>query len=190
MLTVAQAFACGWTLSLLKLAAAERQKAADLLQGLQEILLAQGYEKLAYEDFLDAAMEIVRVAVAGGPDAHQTILALMQDPQGSNSFVVYLRFVTACWMRSQSELYSAYAIDSNMDFDRYVTSEVEAMGCEADQPSIHACVSALQARIIVHYLDGHPGPLNTHEMASDTPSTVPAVELLYRPGHYDLLQKI
>ncbi len=101
--------------------------------------------------------------------------------------------------------------DDLLSVEQFCRTSVEPMGEESDHVHIVALADALQVPIRVVYLDrsmgGDDGAApNMHDFAPSTQggwgdagkegeqgeeegggATVPAVHILYRPGHYDIL---
>lgn len=63
-------------------------------------------------------------------------------------------------------------------------TQVEPLEREVEQVQVIALSSALKAGVRVVHLDRSGGPLNHHDFPD---GEAPAVHLLYRPGHYDLI---
>lgn len=63
--------------------------------------------------------------------------------------------------------------------------EVEPMAKESDQIHIIALTDALGVCVRVVYMDRGGNSVNHHDFPED--GSRPLVNLLYRPGHYDIL---
>ena len=68
------------------------------------------------------------------------------------------------------------------------------MCIEADNPQIVALVNALQIKVKIANLDSShsaDGSINYHEFEPMEPQVmeIPTIYLLFRPGHYDILNK-
>lgn len=83
--------------------------------------------------------------------------------------------------------------DDLLSVEQFCRRFVEPMGEESDHVHIVALTDALHVPIRVVYLDrsqGEDGAANTHDFApSEGGADVgpPAVHVLYRPGHYDII---
>ena len=72
------------------------------------------------------------------------------------------------------------------ELKNYCLREVEPLEREVEQVQVIALSSALQTGVRVLHLDRSDGPLNHHDFPDGED---PAVHLLYRPGHYDIIYK-
>lgn len=86
--------------------------------------------------------------------------------------------------------------DDLLSVEQFCRRFVEPMGEESDHVHIVALTDALRVPIRVVYLDrsegegGGGGAPNTHDFAPSEGAEVvgpPAVHVLYRPGHYDII---
>jgi len=71
-----------------------------------------------------------------------------------------------------------------LDIVTFCAREVEPMGRECEQIHIIALCEALGVSVAIEYLDGSSGPLACLTLPE---GREPAITLLYRPGHYDIL---
>jgi len=88
---------------------------------------------------------------------------------------------------------------------RFCEREVESSGKEADHPQVLALSRALKVNIDVAYVDGSSNPyaaassnasgavdvgkVDFVKFEAEEGTGVGHIELLYRPGHYDVLEK-
>lgn len=162
-----------------------------------ETLSSAGIEKLVYEDFYAefAALiaNIVKPNSEGTTLTADLLLNAFQNPEVSNSVVIYLRFLTSAQIRLNRESYEGFLVHPDtrdiMDVDSYCANVVQAMGKEADNVEIEALSRALQLNIDVAYLNGGQGDGVTDfiKFRHDLRPEAPPLILLYRPGHYDIL---
>ncbi|KAJ3013293.1 hypothetical protein HKX48_005839 [Thoreauomyces humboldtii] len=116
---------------------------------------------------------------------------------GGDGTVCWLRLVTAAVLKNHRDLFEAFILDSYPSLNDFIASQVEPMNIEADQPHIVAIATALGVDIRIGNLDASAttdGAINWHEISPLVPLDVPAggktplqVELLFRPGHYDII---
>jgi len=66
---------------------------------------------------------------------------------------------------------------------------VEAVGKEADHVQISALSRVLQIRVSIAYLDGRNTDGKVDFVLFENETGVDPLQLLYRPGHYDILVK-
>lgn len=178
--------------------------AKSILEKNLKVLDQVGFEKLAYEDFYDAFIEVIDLIVT--PNRHgqkldaRTLLEFFQTPELSNSAVFFLKLVTSAQMRSEPVLYEGFLISPDtgdpMGVKEFCERFVEAAGKEADDPMISALTSALSVPVNVAYLSNAGFSDSSHkvnfvEFQSEGTglSGAEPITLLYRPGHYDILEK-
>ncbi|KAH8104097.1 cysteine proteinase [Cristinia sonorae] len=179
----------------------EASKALSLLESSLDSLEAAGFQKLVYEDFYDALANLVRQIASPAADGStltlSALLAAFQDPETSNSIVVFLRLLTSATIRVDEDNYAPFLfhpeIGEPIPPREFCENFVEACGKEADHVQITALTKALNFSIQVAYLDGHgnDGTVNFVEFQIAPPEegSPPSPVLLYRPGHYDILEK-
>ncbi|KIO30472.1 hypothetical protein M407DRAFT_242212 [Tulasnella calospora MUT 4182] len=176
----------------------------SILEAKLKVLEQVGFEKLAYEDFYDAFVEVIDLIVK--PNQHgrkldaNGLLEFFQTPELSNSAVFFLKLVTSAQMRSEPALYEGFLMNPDtgdpMGVKEFCERFVEAAGKEADDPMISALTSALSVPVNVAYLSNAGFSDSSHkvnfvEFQSEGTglSGAEPITLLYRPGHYDILEK-
>lgn len=173
---------------------------ASRLRASPAVLHSAGFSALAYEDFLDTTLAVLALAVTD-TDRDQ-LHAAFNDPESSNSVVVYLRFLTSATIKSNPLAYEPFL---EGPLDRWCERNVEAIGAEADHLQINALVTALNIGVDIYYLDGTAGgEANVHQVRPEgeqegkeeeeqeggqkkIKKVDDVITLLYRPGHYDVL---
>jgi len=174
--------------------------AMETLKQSQALLDQAGFQKVVYEDFYDAfASMIGEVATATSPDGimnHTILLSAFQNPEVSNSVVVYLRLLASAQIQADAENYEPFLLHPELGeplgAKDFCSQFVEAIGKEADHVQVAALSRALKLNVQVAYLDGRgsDGRIDFVPFEnSEDHKTVEDVILLYRPGHYDILQK-
>lgn len=149
------------------------------LKGSTELLDRGNISSVVYEDFLDVTCHVLCSAAP--------LLTTMNDPEQSNSIVVYLRFLTSAYLKSHRDQYQPY-LEQGEILERWTERWVEAIGAEADNIQINALVNALSVGVDVVNLDGTQGETaNVHQVRPDEGHVDHVVRVLYRPGHYDVL---
>jgi len=170
------------------------------LEKSRDLLDLAGFQKVVYEDFYDAfASMINEVATSTSPEGimtHPILLSAFQNAEVSNSVVVYLRLLASAQIQADAENYEPFLLHPELGeplkAKDFCSQFVEAIGKEADHVQVAALSRALNLNVQVAYLDGRGTnghvdfvPFNN----SDDHGTIEDVILLYRPGHYDVLQK-
>ncbi|CAL5322585.1 unnamed protein product [Camellia sinensis] len=131
--------------------------------------------------------------------SHDELMQRSRDQSISD----YGEFVTSGEIRKRSEFFEPFILGlTNTTVEQFCKSSVEPMGEESDHVHITAVSDALGVPIRVVYLDRSSCDtggvsVNHHDFIpaiSDAPSgtsggseTKPFINLLYRPGHYDIL---
>ncbi|EPQ55743.1 cysteine proteinase [Gloeophyllum trabeum ATCC 11539] len=173
--------------------------AVSTLEASLPMLEAAGFQKLVFEDFYDTFVSIIKRIVQ--PEADGTtltpllLLEAFQNPEVSNSVVVYLRLLTSAQIRTDPDSYQDFLFHPElgelMTPREFCETFVEAVGKEADHVQMTALARALKINFSVAYLDGrsadgHVDFVNFNDGIQDE---LEPLVLLYRPGHYDILEK-
>ncbi|CAN1187774.1 OVARIAN TUMOR DOMAIN-containing deubiquitinating enzyme 1 [Linum perenne] len=142
----------------------------------RKTLQSLGYADFTFEDFFALFLEQVDSVLEGNDDS--------------------VRFVTSGEIRKRSEFFEPFIFGlTNATVEQFCKSSVEPMGEESDHVHITALSDALGVPIRVVYLDrssssdGSGVAVNRHDFIPEgTGATAePFINLLYRPGHYDIL---
>jgi len=174
-------------------------KALSLLESSLGTLNGAGFQELVYQDFYDVLSSLIRQILIAEPGGSvltpQILLEAFQDPEVSNCIVVFLRFLTSATIRTDPDSYKPFLFHPEtgepITIKDFCERFVESTGKEADHIQITALTRVLKANIEIAYLDGHDkdGAVNFVSFDSVPPEDYddPPV-LLYRPGHYDILE--
>lgn len=129
-------------------------------------------------------------------DNVQTVWAI--EEHKSHALVVLMRLMCSAYLRSHEEEFTPFITEEN-DIKIFCQKHVECLGQDADQVQIISLANALGVRVQIAYLTNNEDFLNgrggVEEDGSDCilelgqeQSSI-TINLLYRPGHYDLLYK-
>ncbi|KAJ3186551.1 OTU domain, ubiquitin aldehyde binding [Gaertneriomyces sp. JEL0708] len=151
------------------------------------LMTEAGYDMSILIDF----WEPLEMALTPQPDISK-LYEMFQTDYIGDTIVCYLRLVTAAYMKQHRDLFEAFILDSFPTLETFIGSQVEPMSIEADQPQIVAMVNGLGITVKIANLDPSPTDtgINYHElspMEAVQDADAFQVELLYRPGHYDIL---
>ncbi|KAI9014720.1 peptidase C65 Otubain-domain-containing protein [Gaertneriomyces semiglobifer] len=151
------------------------------------LMTEAGYDMSILSDF----WEPLEMALTPQPDVSK-LYEMFQTDYIGDTIVCYLRLVTAAYMKQHRDLFEAFILDSFPTLETFIGSQVEPMSIEADQPQIVAMVNGLGITVKIANLDPSPTDtgINYHElspMEEVQDADAFQVELLYRPGHYDIL---
>ena len=109
----------------------------------------------------------------------------------SSAVIVYLRFLSSAHLRLNPDLYGPFLEPPYYDnVSLYCAHRVEAFGRDADHVGILALARAIAVGVDVSYLDRSDTgeePIVYEFRPDQWREGDEKVELLYRPGHYDIL---
>lgn len=146
-------------------------------------LIALGFPKFTLEDFHDMYMEVLdKVKVA---QSAADIEAVLSEPAYSDYVVVYMRLITSGHMQKNADFYVNF-LDGHPTVKDFCALEVEPMYKESDHIHITCLTAAIGVGVRVEYMDRGGTEVNAHDFCPEGVSA-PRVQLLYRPGHYDIL---
>ena len=116
------------------------------------------------------------------PIAHPVLFLTIFSPR-------YMRLLTSAHLKSNAEHFANFLDSDFSDIADFCAREVEPSGKECEQIQVIALADALGCRVSVVYLDGHneEGKFNEHHFGPKEAAI--SISMLYRPGHYDLLEK-
>lgn len=162
----------------------QKQLALSLDTTISNLLQKAGFERLAYEDFYSELF----CTIAERRNAEWLAAEWEVAPHRSHSLVVLLRLVASAYLRAHAEEYEPFVWELESGMVAYCQRFVECLGVESDQIHIIVLGKALGVDVHVAYLDGSEGPLNRLFFRAEEPSEAPiCINVLYRPGHYDIL---
>lgn len=138
--------------------------AVQHIQGTQTLLDQAGFERDVYLDFYEPIGDLLKRIFATDPAITEltpsSLVEAFNDPVVSNSVVVYLRLVTAAFLKLHQEEYAPFlfAYEGSAGtgeaptMDEFVRSQIEALGVEADHLAVTALSRALLVTLDVVYL--------------------------------------
>ncbi|KAF8556761.1 cysteine proteinase [Imleria badia] len=162
----------------------------DRLTATTDMLARAGFDDCVYGQ----PYEILQSLVQSRANAKEELWQCFMDPATSNYIVMYMRLLTSAQMRVD-EQFADFLFDpeSQMEtsVDDFCRRFVEPLGKEADHVQVAALAQALHVHVKVAYLDGHAadGQVNFVDFSENASGGAEPLVLLYRPGHYDILQK-
>jgi ubiquitin thioesterase protein OTUB1 len=151
-----------------------------------------GFDNLVLEDFIQAYDDLIKILMNNNlsrEKQHETILKHLNHTEISNSMVVYLRMIASAYLRLNTDQYEPFLAGGD-NMISYCSNQVEAFGKESDDLCIIALANALRVQVNVVAIDASHQDPQTYsfgvEQASKSKLDI-QIDLLYRPGHYDLL---
>ncbi|KAF2674955.1 hypothetical protein BT63DRAFT_449942 [Microthyrium microscopicum] len=166
------------------------------LKSMQNILKDIGLQQHLYEDFVEDALELLK-ETASATDEGAALLAAFNDFGRSQSIITFLKLLTSAWIQKHPDEYSPFI---DIPVAEYCKNRIEPAVAEIEHVGLSALVDLLAKpagiAVEVLYLDRSPGeevttyrfdPLDPQGAALVNP---PTFQLLYRPGHYDILYRL
>lgn len=153
----------------------------------------EGYEEMVFESAREMLVAEVEGAAKGrrGTEEVRAKFSGWEDANEGAFLMMLLRLITSCEMRRNAGHYDNFLFgmpDGSNSVQSFCQKHVEPMGEEADHLHLTALTRALRIPLRVIYLSP-ASPISTNDFLPDCPlSTSPRVSLLYRPGHYDVLE--
>ncbi|KAL0335896.1 UNVERIFIED_CONTAM: OVARIAN TUMOR DOMAIN-containing deubiquitinating enzyme 1 [Sesamum radiatum] len=172
----------------------------------RKTLLSLGYAEFTFEDFFALFLEQLESVLSGtgASISHDELVQRSRDQSVSDYVVMFFRFITLGEIRKRSEFFEPFVQGlTNTSVEQFCKSSVEPMGEESDHVHITALSDALGVPIRIVYLDRSCDDkgsvsVNHHDFtpaachitnanSGATQAAKPFINLLYRPGHYDIL---
>ncbi|EUC64841.1 peptidase c65 otubain protein [Rhizoctonia solani AG-3 Rhs1AP] len=146
--------------------------------------------------------DLIRNIELGKTD-QKRLLRTFQDPRDSDDLVAYVRLLASAYIRLTPEMHASVfhpddpaVVISPVDFCRYF---VEEMNQDADHLQISALSRTLNVAVYIYRLDEKVDGVapNDQDIPAhctrftpiDAPTVTEPVALLFRPGHYDILER-
>lgn len=194
---------------------AERNRILSKLSSLQKALMHAGYEELVLEGPMELLLGLLGSMHSGSEDplTVETLEQNMRSDDVSNYIVFLLRMITSAEVKGNADFFAPFVMGlTGTSVEEFCNKSIDPMGEESDHIQLVALTNALEIPIRVVYLDGSGMALQpaseTLEASSasgtlrvDIHDFIPQgcsssfspddirVHLLYRPGHYDILNK-
>ncbi|KAI9571816.1 peptidase C65 Otubain-domain-containing protein [Boletus coccyginus] len=165
----------------------------DRLAATKDILAIAGFDDCVYGSPYEILQSLVQPHGASFTNAMEELWQSFTDPQTSNYIVMYMRLLTSAQMRVD-EQFEGFLFDpesqTQTSVDDFCKRFVEPLGKEADHVQVAALAQALDVHVKVAYLDGRAadGQVNFVDFSENASGRTEPLVLLYRPGHYDILQ--
>ncbi|KAF8438568.1 peptidase C65 Otubain-domain-containing protein [Boletus edulis BED1] len=165
----------------------------DRLAATTDMLAKAGFDECVYDQPYEMLQSLAQLR-ASRTNAREELWQSFTDPATSNYIVMYMRLLTSAQMRID-EQFADFLFDPESQMqtsvDDFCRRFVEPLGKEADHVQVAALAQALDVHVKVAYLDGHAadGQVNFVDFSENASHGGDPLVLLYRPGHYDILQK-
>lgn len=138
-----------------------------------QLLKQAGFEEEVYMDFYEPLKNLLTRMYSTDPETKELneaeLVIAMNDPEQSNSIVVYLRLLTSAFLKINAEEYTPFLFSldnansdaSPPDMPTFCANQVETIGKEADHVQITALSRALKVSLDVAYLSPSQAPPET-----------------------------
>lgn len=172
----------------------------------KDLCYAAGYSDMAVDDFWELTMDACNPGHsseegqnAGQPNtssASEKVLSIFNNEYVSDGIICFLRILIGATLKINRDIYEPFVLDVAPTLDDFVATKVDIPNVEADHIHIIALVNALGLNCTVADFDSSETvskQINYHEFApmeslpSQDDEVTPAIVLLYRPGHYEIL---
>lgn len=122
--------------------------------------------------------------------SEHVVLEDMNDEIKSNSIVYHFKMMTSAFMQLRADQYEPFL---EMSIAEYRVARIDPSNQEIDQVGLQALTDAIISpsgfALEVLYLDRSYGEEVTPHSFSENMQGAPAIRLLYRPGHYDIIYR-
>ncbi|PIO71489.1 hypothetical protein TELCIR_06614 [Teladorsagia circumcincta] len=159
----------------------------QISRGWQDRLIKLGYPDFTTTDFCEVFYKWMTPIWTHQAD-RKKIFEDLNDDGEANYLIIFLRLITAGFLKEHSEEYAPFIEDSSLA--DYCTTEIESMWKDADHLAVTGLVNAIGQSIRVQYMDQNAAPNGGlyYDFPPDR-TEAPRITLLYRPGHYDLVYR-
>lgn len=160
---------------------------------------AGGYTPLVTEDFTDVTFDLMAdlaQVMTSGADPMPVLMEKFNEEMTSAAIIYHLRLLAASWLKGNFAEYEAFIPgDVNSYCDEWilpVNREIDHLGLVL---LFKVLLNPANMVLEIAYLDRSDGDqVNVHRMpdeanGKDAASVEPMIQLLYRPGHYDILYR-
>ncbi|KAK8071801.1 Ubiquitin thioesterase OTUB1 [Apiospora saccharicola] len=160
---------------------------------------AGGYTPLVTEDFTDVTFDLMSdlaQVMTSGADPMPVLMEKFNEEMTSAAIIYHLRLLAASWLKGNFAEYEAFIPgDVNSYCDEWilpVNREIDHLGLVL---LFKVLLNPANMVLEIAYLDRSDGDqVNVHRMpdeanGKDAASVEPMIQLLYRPGHYDILYR-
>lgn len=158
-----------------------------------------GYSPYIFEDMTEVTLELlaeVTETISHGQDAMPIVVSKWNDTGTSAPMIYHLRLLAASWLKGNLAQYEHFI---SGEPNNYCDEWILPINKEIDQIALDLLFNVFlkPANIVLEiaYLDTSPGTeVNVHRWpdeakGKDAASLGPAIHLLYRPDHYDILYR-
>jgi len=146
-------------------------------------LVKLGYCQFTVEDFRDVFIDILDQLVT--MKNVEDLEKIFRDSGTSDYLVVFMRLIVSCHLQNNLDFFQCF-IDGYPTIKEFCANEVEPMYRESDHIHVIALTKELDVSIRIVYMDRTNQEI-TQEHTFPEDCKEPFLNLLYRPGHYDII---
>ena len=111
------------------------------------------------------------------------------DDTTSSGVLTAIRLISSLEMLSKPDAYSGFLTETTIE--KFVASSEANENATVEDVQVKAFAAALEIQVRLEYLDASASVRNRVDIPSgDAAAGTPVVDLLYRPGHYDIAYPI
>jgi ubiquitin thioesterase protein OTUB1 len=167
------------------------------MRNLTNYVVESGYELWIFEDMRDECLETLQACTTlldlPASQAEAELLRMFNKQDTSDAIVYWLRLLTCAHFREHAARFEPY-VPELAGVDAYCKENLEPPYTEIEHLGLTALMEVLLdpigVGVQINYLDRTPGPEMNHYNLAPKSTARSTIQLLYRPGHYDLLYKI
>lgn len=154
-------------------------------------LISLGYNDSTTPDFFDVLIDYVKGfgSLTATIDTH-VVQPLTDENNGVALFGLYgMRLLTSLELLTNEEAYLPFilGISTSPNVEMFCKMEVETPASDVDMVQVMGLGNSLGIQICIAYLDASPGNMQIVRLPEEMNSSVIRINLLYRPGHYDVV---
>merc|ERR1712227_549999 len=161
----------------------EVKRVKSLMKSTRDFLIdTLSYPDISVDDFYETVSDFVEEL--GELKSSEELITKVNEPGISNYIVCWMRLVASAELQKQPDFYINFLpnVASVHDFCRL---EVEPLGVDIDHVVITALATGLETPVKVACLERTPGKAQIVEFFGEDAK----INLMFRPGHYDILYK-
>lgn len=141
------------------------------------------------EDFYDVVVDIVNRIISHSITSDAELLQVMNSSDDGPYIIVFFRYAVSCTIRANADDFSPFIMGSEYPtLEAYCAGAVEPVDHVSDHVEIVAFAQLFNVEVVVESLSQSSKSLSRLVFNEISPPTDRVVYLLFRPGHYDLLQ--
>lgn len=141
------------------------------------------------EDFAQPVIDLMERIQAGTVSTTEALSGRVLS--GDAPFIiVFFRYAVSLYLRNNADDFTPFIMGLGYDtVASYCTAEVEPVDHESDNVQLVAFAKLFKVQLVVEMMDRSPGEVTNSFVVVGADGECPKIHLVYRPGHYDLLEE-